>query len=231
AQERLSRRAVWARVGLLAGLVGLTLLAFPRVRFYENTAKIGDVWLSEDLVAPFNFPIRLTEPELEAKRDSIRLTEPPIFAGRDTLDARREAVFEAYGAGQRGLTRGQDAAAVAADSLRYARLREAMPVSISADQWDALLTSYAARAGLPTPSRDEAAGPPLDTRVFGAVQALYDPDDGVLARPVMDVPKNSVRAPEVVVRNPDPRIRDERHVPRDEVLGVDEAFSLARNAF
>ncbi|HLT46322.1 MAG TPA: HDIG domain-containing protein [Rubricoccaceae bacterium] len=242
AQERLSRRAVWARVGLLAGLVGLTLLAFPRVRFYENTAKIGDVWLSEDLVAPFNFPIRLTEPELEAKRDSIRLTEPPIFAGRDdareetlarldTLDARLEAVFEAYGAWQRGLTRGQDAAAVAADSLRYARLREAMPVSISADQWDALLTSYAARAGLPTPSRDEAAGPPLDTRVFGAVQALYDPDDGVLARPVMDVPKDSVRAPEVVVRNPDPRIRDERHVPRDEVLGVDEAFSLARNAF
>lgn len=237
--ERLSRRAVWARIGLLAGLVALTLLAFPRVRFYENTAKVGDVWLSEDLVAPFNFPIRLSEAELAAKRDSIRLTEPPIFASRDdaraqtlarldTLDAHLASVFEAYGAWQHDLTRGQDAAAIARDSTRYARLREAMPVSISDDQWGALLTSYAARAGLPTPSRDEAGGPPLDARLFRAIQGLYD---DVLDRPVMDVPKDSVRAPEVVVRNPDPRVRDERVLHREEVLGLDEAYSLARNAF
>src|SRR5690606_24496318 len=145
APERMAGRDVWTRVGLLAGLVALTLLAFPRVRFYENTAKIGDVWLSEDLVAPFNFPIRLSEAELDAMRDSIRTTEPPIFAADvgaraepsarlDTLGGRIGGVFGAYGAWQRGLTRGQDAGALAADSARYARLREAFPVSLSDDQ-------------------------------------------------------------------------------------------------
>ena len=227
------------RVGLLSGLVVLTLLTFPRVRFYENTAEIGDVWLNEDLVAPFNFPIRLTEAELDAKRDSIRLTEPAIFAvdpnaeaetaaRLDTLEARLGEGFEAYTAWQLGLTRGQGARAVAADSARYSRLRAAMPVSISEAQWEALLTSYAARTGsLPTPSRDGASGPALHTRLFRTVGGL--PGE-VFERPVMDVPKDSIRAPEILVRNSDPRIRDERVVPRDDVLGLDEALSLARNA-
>jgi putative nucleotidyltransferase with HDIG domain len=235
----LSRQDVWIRVGLLTGLVVLTLLAFPRVRFYENTAEIGDVWLSDDLVAPFNFPIQIPEIELEVKRDSIRLTEPPVFAhngdaraetlGRlDTLETRLEAVFEAYGVWQRARERAQDDDALADDSLRYARLRAAMPVTISEAQWAALLGAYAARAGLPTPSREDDAGPPLDAVVFRVGRGLYD---GVLQYPVMDVPKDSVRAAEVLVRNPDPRIRDERAVPREQTLGLDEAYSLARGAF
>src|SRR5690606_39415853 len=40
AQERLSRRAVWARVGLLAGLVGLTLLAFNRKSTRLNSSHV-----------------------------------------------------------------------------------------------------------------------------------------------------------------------------------------------
>jgi putative nucleotidyltransferase with HDIG domain len=238
-EPRLTRREVWARVGLLAGLVVLTLLTFPRVRFYENTAEIGDVWLNEDLVAPFNFPIRLSEVELDAKRDSIRLTEPPLFAEDagaaaytaarlDTLDQRLAEVFEAYAAWQLGATRGRGPREVASDSLRFARLRAAMPVSITDAQWDALLASYAAQSGvLPAPSRG-GAGPSLDARLLRALRLLRA---DVFQRPVMDVPKDSVRASEILVRDSDPRIRDVRVAGRDEVLGLDEALSLARNAF
>ena len=237
--EHLSRRAIWIRVGILAVLVLLTLLAFPRVRFYENTAQIGDVWLSEDLIAPFNFPIQVPEAELEAMRDSIRNTEPPIFASNedareqtlarlDTLDARLAEVFDAYGIWQSGLARGQAPDALADDSARYEQLRASMPVSFSTEQWAALLASYAARAGLPTPTREDATGPSLDARLFRAVRGLYG---SVLDRPVLDVPVDSVRAEEIVVRNPDPRIRDERVLAREEVLGLDQAYSLARNAF
>ena len=43
-------------------------MAFPRVQFYASTAERGDIWLDEDLVAPFSFPIHLSEEEIEAQK-------------------------------------------------------------------------------------------------------------------------------------------------------------------
>src|SRR5690606_24902943 len=236
---RMSRRMVWERVGLLSALVLLTLLAFPRVQFYENTAEVGDVWLDDDLVAPFNFPIRLTEAELEAKRDSIRATEPPVFAVQpnataesqarlDTLDLHLDEVFAAYRDWQLGQTRGQPAEVIRADSSRYAAARAVFPVTLSDAHWAALLRSFAARSGeLPTDSRTDASGPPLDDQLLRSLSRLIA---GELSDRVLSVSRDSIQAGTLFVRNEGPRIRDEHARSLDEVLGIDEAYARVQQA-
>ncbi len=240
ARQKLSRRAVLERSGLLLVLVALALAAFPRVQFHRNTAEFGDVWLDEDLVAPFPFPIHLLEEEIQAKRDSIRRTEPPVFslnqnaseetqAILDTLKTRLEQVFQAYSDWQLSETRGQEEGTIPVDSTAYLRLRSSFPLSISEGQWNALLVSYATHSGvLPTPTRLGEGSPALDDLVFRSVLSL---STGALANNVLSIPRDSVRTTRVVVRNTDPAVRDERSRSMEDLLGIDEAYALAQSTF
>jgi len=236
-RKKLSRRAVWERIGLLAVLVALGLMAFPRVEFHRYTAKPPDVWLDEDLVAPFSFSIRLSDEEIEALRESVRRTEPPIFSVNlnaaeetqsllDSLDARLEGVFLAYAEWKLAETRGLEDGSVPVDSSRYLGLRTSFPLAISDNQWDALLASYAAHSGvLPTPTRVGEGGPALDDMLLRSISQLITRQ---LANNVLNVVRDSVRTAHVVVRNTDPRVRDESNRQMDDLLGFDEAFSLAQ---
>ena len=236
--KKLSRRAIWERSGLLIVLVALGLMAFPRVQFYASTAERGDIWLDEDLVAPFSFPIHLSEEEIEARRDSIRRTEPLVFSINpnaaeetqsllDSLDARLEGVFQAYADWKLAETRGQEEGSAPGDSTRYLGLRANFPLAISDTQWDALLASYAAHSGvLPTPSRAGEGAPALDDMLLRSISQLSTRQ---LANIVLDVPRDSVRTTHVMVRNTDPRVRDESMRRMDDLLGIDEAFSLAQS--
>ena len=106
----LSRRTLAERVAMLAGLAVLALLAYPNVSIYDGSGEIGEegeIWGGEDVVAPFDFPIRLPPEEVDAQRDSIRRTEPPVFeeardaipttiARLDSIDARLDSTFASY---------------------------------------------------------------------------------------------------------------------------------------
>ena len=241
-----TRRAVLERVGLLAGLAAVAMLAFPNISVYDGTAQVGDVWTAEDVVAPFDFPIRLPDDELGARRDSVLRSEPPVFnestgalaqtlARLDSVDARLDSAFAAYAGYRAGRDRlraiardpglaapAADArAAVEADSARYAALRDDIRLSLSDRQWARLLTSaYAVETGAAPP-------PTLDDQLLGEGARIARE---VLARGVLDVPIDSVRAPTLLVRNPDPAVRTEEERPRDRVVGVDEAGRLARRS-
>jgi cyclic-di-AMP phosphodiesterase PgpH len=234
-RQRLSAHELIERVALFVGLIALSLLAFPRLVVYEDTPQVGDVWRSDDVVAPFNFPIRLSDAELMRRRDSVRVQEPPVFVGvpdalartegrLDSLARGLDSTFAAYGAWQEALARGRDARP---DSARYALRRAATRLSLSDDQWKALLASYAARAGtLPAPTRPES-GPALDDRLLDAVRSAARP---LLARQVLNIPLDSVRAEQLVVRSTNPRDRDEQLVQKVEVLGLDGAYTQARRS-
>ena len=238
-----TRRAVLERLGLLAALATIAMLAFPNVSVYDGTAQVGDVWTAEDVVAPFDFPIRLPEDELRARRDSVLRSEPPVFneatgalaqtlARLDSVDARLDSAFVAYAGYRAGRERlravGRDPALAAAvradlraDSARYLALRDDIRLSLSDRQWGQLLASaYAVETGA-------AAPPTLDDRLLGEAARIARE---VLARGVLDVPTDSVRAPTLLVRNLDPSVRSQEERPRERVVGVDEAGRLARRS-
>ncbi len=240
---RLSRRGQADRIGLLAALSVIAMLAFPRVNVYDGNAEPGDVWRAEDIVAPFDYSIRLPESEIAARRDSVRRTMPPIFvedmdawsqtsAQLDSLDARLDSTFAAYTQWRRGqqrvraaLTEDQPTGvrelmeSVRQDSTHYADLRDGFSLRLNDRQWAYLLRSAYETATART------YGVPLDDRLLGeASQIARD----LLNRGVLDVPKDSILAPSILVRNLDPSVRSEEEVPRDDVFGMEEALIDAR---
>ena len=246
-----SRQAIGVRVGLLAVLTTLALVAFPNVSVYDGTALPGEVWHSEDVEAPFDFSIRLDAESIAARRDSVARVEPPIFAEAtsalsqtlarlDSVDARLDSAFVSYMTWQSARARAQAATAVLAatpgaddeavrrlaevarqDSARYAAEQAALRPSMSDRAWRLLL-----RSGVSVSQGREA--PPMlsDQLLSQAAQLARE----TLARGVADVPRDSLRAPTLRVRNLDPAVRSEQEIRSTEVLTVNEALALARQA-
>ena len=240
--DRMSRPDTLVRVGLFAALAVLALLAFPNVAVYDGSARVGDVWKGDDVVAPFDFSIRLPEEQVEARRDSVLRSEEPIFTERsealaqtlarlDSVDARLDSAFVAYGAWQRARDRVRrfDPAASAADpaallaavrrdSAQYGRQRQAISLSLSGRQWQVLLRSAydAATLGRPTA---------LDDQLLGEAGRI---SRELLARGVLDVPKDSVQSASLLVQDLGSRTEVTRR--RTDVVGLEEAQSLARRS-
>ncbi|OZC02277.1 HD family phosphohydrolase [Rubricoccus marinus] len=230
--QRLTRQAVLWRAALLLGLGVLALLAFPRISVYDGTARVGEVWTRDDVVAPFDFAVRLPEEELEAQRDSVARAEPPIFVERvnaldntlakiDSLDARLDSTFAAYVRWRTVRTSGGPDLAAQTDSLRYLALRADLGGGLTNQQLDWLVSSAYAHA------RGQEAGLPLDDRLLGEAGRL---SRELLTRGVLDVPRDDVLASTLVVRNVDPAVRTESEVPLAEVVGKLQAFALAQSS-
>ncbi len=92
---------------MFAALAALAIIAFPSTESYDVPVDVGDFWLEDDIVAPFDFSIRLPEEEIESRRDSVYQMEPPVFRVRsealaqtlarlDSVDARLDSAFAAY---------------------------------------------------------------------------------------------------------------------------------------
>ncbi|PAP77435.1 HD family phosphohydrolase [Rubrivirga marina] len=244
---RMSRQEVLSRVGLFLALATLALLAFPNVTVYDGTAEPGDVWQQDDVVAPFDFSIRLPDSTFASRRDSVLRSESPIFRERpealaqtlarlDSVDARLDSAFVAYVDWRQAGARLADAreadpdretppdidalrAAVRRDSVQYLTQREALTLSLSPRQWQLLLASaYDVATG-------RAGGPTLDDRLLGEAGRIARE---LLARGVLDVPIDSVRAPTLLVQDIEERSETERQ--RSDVVGYNQASTLARRS-
>lgn len=232
----LSREEVVARVLILGGMVGLTLLMFPHADTYEIGQRVreGDIWQREDIIAPFAFPVLKSEEQIQAERDSVRFEEPPVFARVPTAQARTAArldtlslrvgrVLDAFVAWQYSRIEG-DLEQARADSARYAALVDYSNIDLTPGQWQALLLSYAHRAGLEVPNAAPPRGPPLHQEVLAEVRRVAD---RLLPLGVLDVRIDSVLTPAIAVV--DLRDRTEGVLQRGEVLGLNQAVAQARN--
>ncbi len=241
----LSSRQVGVRIALFAGLAAIALLAFPNVSVYDGTGQIGDVWKGGDVVAPFDFSIRLPDAEIAARRDSVRRFEPPVvaqvtaaedtaLAAVDRIDARLDSAFTTYARWTSGRAARSPALAagdvspppdpeaearVRSDSARYVRLRNGFPVEIDSDQWAMLLRSATMARLRGTPG--------LSDRILGEVGRT---SRSLLVRGVADVTRDSLLAPSIVVRNLDPGVRTEEQRGARDVISVDELEREARDA-
>ncbi len=236
AGRRLTRDEILVRVGIFGALLVLTTLMFPDLEPYDVAAQIepGDVWQRQEVIAPFRFPVYKSEAQFAAERDSVRYEEPPLFArvpdavartdaAIDSLDRQLTTLFQAYVNWQQNRVRGR-AEAARRDSVQYAERLGAFGSRLSAAQLEALLASYAGRAGLPTASREGASGPPLADVLLRSVRTIAG---RILPYGVLDVPKDSVLTAQITAV--DQEARTEVLIPKEDLYGSNEALTVVRN--
>jgi len=227
--SRLSRRKIWERIGLLVALTILALVAYPNVSSYDGSGTIGEIWGAEDVVAPFDFPLRLPQAEIEARQDSIRAMEPPVFqeetgalaqtiAKLDSIDARLDSTFAAYLRWQQPGPLA-DPAQVRRDSSDYLLHVRAVTEDLSDAEWRLLLRSavQASRSGTT----------PLDDRLLGEAARIARE---ILPQGVLNLERSEVEANQIVVRSPEGAARTEGYVDVASVFGTDDAQAAARRS-
>ena len=141
------------KIVLFAGLIVVLGFLFPRGESVELEYKIGSVWASKDLIAPFSFPILREEREYEHDLQEARARVYEVYE-RDTLMAERQVVRltqlfqqlsetiqlrEQY---RRAFRR--HAATLPEDSARFVRAAVALEIPFNDREWDALTSLYAA---------------------------------------------------------------------------------------
>ncbi|MEO0560046.1 MAG: HDIG domain-containing metalloprotein [Bacteroidota bacterium] len=226
---RLSRRKLLERIGLLVALTALALVAYPNVSSYDGSGTIGQIWGAEDVVAPFDFPLRLPQEEIEARQDSIRAAEPPVFqnapdavaqtiARLDSIDARLDSTFAAYFRWQVPSPEASPAQ-IRQDSSDYLLHVRAVTEDLSRAEWRVLLSSavQASRTG----------STPIDDRLLGEVARIARE---ILPQGVLNVERSDVAASQIVVRSLEGAPRTEEYVELPSVLGRDEAQVMARRS-
>ena len=236
-----SARTYWLiRGSIFLVLLGITLAAFPRGDVYEQTVEVGDTWRQQTLVAPFNFPIYKDEDSVRAERQAARENTPPYYAAmldandqvaanRDAVQAQLEDVFDAYASFRYHEMQEEDETAEE-DSLAYQSLRQEIELDLSDEQWEALLEDYVARLdGLDDAARP-TRGPPTGSRLDDQLltQSIQISQQ-LLNVGVLDQPRDSVRTDELIVRNE--ADRTQRRVAVDNLYGIEEARSFARDEF
>jgi hypothetical protein len=224
------------KAGLFLGLVVITAMSFPRGEVYEYTVQVGDTWRQQTLVAPFNFPIYKDKEKVEQERDEARQQTPPYFqevtnarerldANRDTLARQLDRVMEAYAEFRYHQVRDQ-ADRAEDDSTRYVRLRRTSMARLTPAQWEAMAEAYVRQLpGLSQRSRTaEAEGQRLDERLLASAYEL-----GVQLNRVgvMNRPRDSISTDQIIVRNE--AEREQRAQAKDNVYGLNEAFSYVRD--
>lgn len=65
-------------IGLIT-LVSISLL-LPNYKSIETDIEVGTVWSSEDLIAPFSFPIYRDENEYNKEKKDVESSVPPVFS-------------------------------------------------------------------------------------------------------------------------------------------------------
>ncbi|NNE71332.1 MAG: HDIG domain-containing protein [Rhodothermales bacterium] len=196
------------KAAIALGLVLLTLGAFMRTGLVRQTVQEGEVWRQDNLSAPFVFAIEKAPEVRAAEVAEIRTTTPPVFhevpdyraaadARADSLLAILDETLSARARQEANRSRGLLEEA-ASDSIAYERLKAASGLPLSAQQWRLLSASYNERVpGVSTTSRDPRSGPRLDLLLMLEATAFAVP---VLEAGIIDVPKDSIRAPEIEVR-------------------------------
>ncbi|MBN2089164.1 HDIG domain-containing protein [candidate division KSB1 bacterium] len=82
---RLTRAYIFA---ILLGIILciLTLLMFPSAHSYEfSNLQVGDVYIGEEIIAPFDFPINKTPAQLEKDIEEAKNRVYPVFVRNDSI--------------------------------------------------------------------------------------------------------------------------------------------------
>jgi len=99
-QKTNGREILWFNLGLALVLVMGLVFMFPRGRAYQFAdLREGDVYVGEDVIAPFTFPINKTEEEYRRDLEAAAARVSPVFVKHSEIAAeQRRALQGALGA-------------------------------------------------------------------------------------------------------------------------------------
>ena len=237
-------KGLWFRLLMTAILAIVTALAFHDVDTLEANLEVGDIWQQEALVAPVSFPIYKSADTLRAQRMRVRYDTEPIFAdvsdqARDQMIANRDTVgkqlddvvaaYHAYVVQARrdSVAAGTDAPEVilsteaVRDSLRYMALRQRALVKLSEQQWQQMGWEYARQS--PDYSRTPEF---VELRYEIMLDLVYDVGERLRADGVLDIPRDSVHTPAIIVTNE--TTGTFRKVSTSRVFGINLAHEVIR---
>ncbi len=236
------RRNMYVRVAILLGFLLLLFFTIPQASFKEPVNyKLNEPWRSENLTAPFNFPIQKTQEEIEEEKEDLAESIPPIFhlnprsristqTKIDSLFQNVQSVAESYNSWQSARSEDQEATQ---DSLAFVRKKNNSGLQISEDSWQALLKNYQqVRLSNQSPNtktapNDQFIGTDLRLRLKSLANELLD--DGII-----NLPKSEISTNEITVRNLE--ARTERTQTIANVRDLQEAqdytgYQLSRNYY
>jgi hypothetical protein len=138
AKQSGDNRVVKLSIGVLLTLM-ITLM-FPSSESIEYTSSVGTVWVQNDFIAPFSFPIYKDEKNYQQEQEASVHSVYPVFDKRserislDTLSAVLERLHSAVELRSRLQKRSS-----LQDSLQLQRLLASFGFSLNDNQWNFLL--------------------------------------------------------------------------------------------
>ena len=81
-------------IGVITWIIIIFLL--PSYKSIETQYEIGTIWSSEDLIAPFSFPIYKDEQDYEAEKQEVINSVTPIFTESELQEASVDAQLKNF---------------------------------------------------------------------------------------------------------------------------------------
>ncbi len=202
---------------LLIGFFGLLMAAFPGSYRPEFRVEIGDVWRSDDLIAPFTFSLLKPADELAREIADIRANTPSIFKQQAGTATRIQAKLDSFYVWLEPALE----AHMLGDSTAFKASREQAGLNLDDRTWAILADDYKT-VRLASMRSD---GPParfIGTDIRLRIEFLVDE---LLSEGVIDIAKSGIEVPAIVVRNE--RDRTQRTVALALVRDLSEAREYA----
>lgn len=228
------KQNIYVRFAILFGFLVLLVLSIPRASFKEPISyKINEPWKADDLTAPFNFPIKKTQEEIEEEKQAIRKSIPPIFHrnqnARITFQSRVDSLFrgllsvmDVYENWQQAKSSNKNAAQ---DSIVFVQEKNASGINISEEAWQALLQNYKRVEINNQPANTKTAS---ENRFIGMdlKRQLESIGDELLNDGIINISKDELSNDELTVRNL--KERTEQTLNAANVRDLQEAKEYAR---
>lgn len=196
----------YIQAAILLAFLGVLIISVPKSSFKDSiNYKIDEPWQADDLTAPYTFPIKKSEEEIEKERETIRESTPPIFHLDNNANVqvqnRLDSLFQymqplstAYEEWQSA--KEDEQADSGQDSIRVVQMKNQAPVSLSNEEWQTLLENYDTvhSQNRPAENNQSFADPSLKSQLSSLASTLLD--DGIINRS-----KSELSTDEITVRN------------------------------
>lgn len=133
------RLVIWRTVILVAYIFLMIFLMLGNRLPQGISYNVGEPWLSEDLNAPFTFPILKTEQEIQNERDEVIRNTPPIFKEDPSVQLAVNSKFDAIGrvvqANLRSYQQWNNNLSATSDSLQFLQQIRSNNLGLPEETW------------------------------------------------------------------------------------------------
>ena len=225
------KRAIWRGV-ILSSYILLMIFLMLGNRLPQGISyNVGEPWLSEDLTAPFTFPVLKTDQEIQRERDEVVAGTAPIFKEDASVRLAINSRFDALGRVVESHLRSyrqwmaKDSLAAPSDSLQFLQQIRLNPLGLSEETWIRIGESAELPNGADAVG-DESSRKDTETLLSQLRDALSEITTEVLSAGFIDRDSDDILTSTLSIRNT--TLKTERVVNRAQVYDLERATRYAQ---